>query len=123
MDWDGEQVKRILILQLVSAIIFSILASLWGFWIGRSAGIGAGIALITNGLFAYQLFRPYRAGALSALSRQIYGAAFLRIILALVLFGIAFSTVERLSMPTLIIAYAIVQLFPPMVASFWKSER
>lgn len=123
MDWKGGQVKRILVLQLVSAIVLSIVASLWGAWIGRSAGIGAGIAFAANGLFAYRLFRPDRADALHSLRRRVYGAVFLKITLALLLFGIALSTVEPLSVPILILAYAAVQLFPPMIASFWKRKE
>ncbi len=123
MDRDRGQVKRILILQGVSAIILSIGAGTWGLWVGWSAGIGAAIALMTNGVFAAQLFRPYRADALPALARQIYGAAVRKMILALLLFGSVFSTAERLSIPVLILAYGVVQLFPPMLVSFWKSER
>ncbi len=120
---DRIQIKRILVLQSFWTVLCSAIPTLWDPWIGRSAGIGAGIALVANGLFAYSLFRPYRACELPALARQVYGAAFLKVIISLILFGTAFAMIDQLSIPSLLLAYGIAQIGSPMLASFWTAKR
>ena len=114
---DEPQIKRILRAQLIIGLIAIIAAVPFGSSAALSALIGVVVCLLANMLFAFWVFRKYRAQEAGLLVMRMYGAEIAKIALILVLFAIAFTTIEGLNLPALLGAYFAVQVLSPLFAT------
>jgi len=118
---DGLQVKRVLWIQLLTALGLAAAATFFGWTAVLSALIGGGVCTLANALFALLVFRRYRAQEPGMMVMRFYGAEIGKIALVLALFAAAFVLIEGLNLPALLGAYFVVQVFPAMLASSWMS--
>jgi len=114
---DVRQTKGILIAQIALTPILTVAASPFGSSVALSVLIGALVCLMANAVFAFRIFRHYRAQDPELLLARFYGAEFVKLSLALGLFVIVFTTIKDLSLPALFAAYFAVQVLPVILAS------
>jgi ATP synthase protein I len=114
---DRAQLRRLLLWQVVFALVAIAAAALFGVVAAKSAAIGAGVCLLANWVFALRVFRRYRADAPTELALRIYIAEIGKILLILALFTLAFVTLPNLDLPALLGAYFAVQVLPALFAS------
>lgn len=114
---DRIQLKRLLMWQVVLALLAVLIALPFGVTALKSAGIGAGVCLLANWVFAQRVFRRYRAQQPGELVVRMYGAEVVKIVLILAFFAVAFATIETLNLPALLGAYFAVQVLPALLAT------
>jgi ATP synthase protein I len=114
---DRIQLRRLLLWQIVLAVVAVLAALPFGLPALVSAAIGAGVCLLANWVFALRVFRRYRAQRPDELVLRMYGAEIVKIVLILALFGLAFATLEDLNLPALLGTYFAVQVLPALFAS------
>jgi ATP synthase protein I len=85
--------------------------------VALSVLIGTGVCLLANSIFALWVFRQYRAQDPGSLVMRFYAAEIIKLSLILGLFAAAFTTIEGLNLPVLLIAYFAVQVLPAVFAS------
>lgn len=120
---DALQAKRVLALQFALTLILSAVALSFGVSVALSVLIGAAVCLLANSIFAFWVFRQYRAQEPGLLLMRFYGAEVLKLSLILGLFAVAFATIEGLNLPALLIAYFAVQVLPAVFASGWDARN
>ena len=114
---DALQVKRVLWIQFALTLGVAALGALYSQFVGLSALIGAGAATLANAVFAFWVFRRYRAQEPGMLVMRFYGAEIAKLCVVLALFCGAFVYIEGLNIPTLLGAYLLVQVVPPLLVS------
>lgn len=114
---DALQAKQVLRLQLILSLGALAVALPFGASIATSTLVGAGSCLVANALFAVLVFGAYRAQDPARLVMRIYSAELLKIGVILVLFIVAFVTLDDLNLPVLIGAYLAVQVIPTLIAA------
>lgn len=114
---DVLQVKRVLRTQLIVGLLAIAVALPFGTPAALSVLIGAAVCLLANMVFAFWVFRKYRAQEAGMLVMRVYGAEIAKIVLILVLFAVAFATLEGLNLPALLGTYFAVQVLSPLFAT------
>ena len=114
---DALQAERILKVQAILGLVSVFCALPFGSSVALSVLIGAGVCLLANTLLAAWVFRDYRAQAPERLVWRFYGAETAKIVLILVLFAVAFATVDHLNIPALLGAYFVIQVVPTLIAA------
>lgn len=114
---DAQQAKKILLSQLALALSLGLVGLLFNEIIALSALIGASASAIATALFAFWVFRSYRAQQADLLVMRFYSAEILKILLVLGIFAAAFVTIDGLNIPALLGAYFIAQVLPALMAS------
>ena len=109
-------VKRLLQAQFYIGLAAIAVATPFGRSALLSASIGAGVCLLANGVFAFWVFRKYRAQEAGALVMRMYSAEIAKIAMILILFAAAFALVDGLNLPALLGAYLAVQVLSPLFA-------
>ena len=120
---DVLQAKRVLVVQLALTLVLAAAALPFGISVALSVLIGAAVCLLANSLFAYWVFRQYRAQDPGSLLVRFYGAEVAKLSLVLALFALAFTLSEGLNLPALLLAYFAVQVLPAIFASSWGAGR
>jgi ATP synthase protein I len=120
---DVLQAKRILIAQLALTLLLTAAALIFGTSVALSVLFGGAVCLLANTIFAFLIFRQYRAQDAGALVGRFYGAEVVKLSLILGLFAIAFATKAGINPPALLVAYFAVQVLPAVVASTWNGGR
>ncbi len=118
---DALQAKRVLSIQIAMTLGLSAVMLYFGGIVAASVLIGAGVCTLANGVFAFLIFRRYRAQEPGLLVMRFYGAELGKIAIVLALFAAAFVLIDGLSLPALLGAYFVVQVFPAILASGWTS--
>jgi len=111
------QAKRVLVAQLVLTVILAAIALFLGVTVALSVLIGGAVCMLANSIFAYWVFREYRAQEPGSLVARFYAAEAIKLFLVLGLFTIAFTASDSLSLPALLIAYFVAQVLPAVFAS------
>lgn len=94
------KVKRIILMQLVIAVLVSLLIWLLsGFKAGCSAAAGGMICIVTNALFAAKLFSYSGARDARAIVNAFYFGEALKLILTALLFAAVFYSGEVAALP------------------------
>jgi ATP synthase protein I len=120
---DALQAKRVLIAQLVLTLILTVAALPFGAFVAVSVLIGAAVCFLASSIFAFWVFRQYRAQEPGSLVMRFYGAEIVKLFLVLGLFVIAFTTIKNLNVPALLMAYFAVQVLPAVFASGWGARK
>lgn len=113
---EENRAAGLLLWQVAATLGIGVLGLALGVSVALSALLGGAISTLTNALFAYWVFRDYRAQAPAALVLRIYGAEGLKLALSLALFVLVFFVVVPLSPPALFGAYLVVQVLPTLLA-------
>ena len=116
---DALQAKRVLSIQGGMTLAISAVALFFGGITAASVLIGAGVCTLANGVFAFLIFRRYRAQEPGMLVMRFYGAEIGKIAIVLFLFAAAFALIDGLNLPALLGAYFVVQVFAALLASGW----
>jgi ATP synthase protein I len=116
---EALQAKRILIGQLALALVLTAAAVPFGKSAAVSVLIGGGTCFLASTVFAFRVFRQYRAQRPDVLVMRFYGAEVVKLAMVLGLFTLAFATVDGLNLPALLAAYLAVQVLPFVVAPNW----
>ena len=109
-------VKRLLRAQFYTGLAAIAVAAPFGWSALLAASIGVGVCLLANGVFAFWVFRKYRAQEAGALVMRMYSAEIAKIAMILILFAAAFALVDGLNLPALLGAYLAVQVLSPLFA-------
>lgn len=108
--------------QALLTLTLTVAAVPFGAHVALSVLIGAASCLLATAVFAFWVFRRYRAQRPEALVMRFYGAEIAKLALVLGLFAIAFATVDGLVLPLLLAAYFVVQLLPTVLAPRWGAD-
>lgn len=119
---DVLQAKRILALQAALVLILSAAALPFGLYVALSALIGGAVCLVANSIFAFWVFRQYRAQEPGSVLIRFYGAEIVKLSLILGLFAVAFAVIDGLNLPALLAAYFAVQVLPAVFAPVWGAR-
>ncbi len=114
---DEVQLRRLLLLTLMSAALASIAALPFGAMVSISVLIGAGACLLATVSSALWAFRSYRAAQPGVLLLRLYGAEVVKVTVILSLFSAAFVMIDNLNLPALLGGYFVVQVLPALFAS------
>jgi len=114
---DVLQVKGILLGQFILTFVLIAAALPFGVPVVLSVLVGAGVCLVASALFAFWIFRHYRAQDPGSIVMRFYGAEVIKLFLVLGLFTVAFTTSKGLNLPVVLAAYLAVQMLPPIFAS------
>jgi len=120
---DVLQAKRVLVGQLVLTLLLVAAGLILGTSVALSVLIGAVVCLLASSVFAYWVFRQYRAQEPGSILLRFYGAEVIKLSLILGLFAIAFTTIEGLNLPALLTSYFAVQVLPAVFASGRSASR
>ena len=120
---DALQAKRVLVIQLAMMLILTAGALPFGMHVALSVLIGAAVCLLANAIFAVWVFREYRAQEPGSLVMRFYGGEIIKLSLILGLFVAAFTMIDGLNLPALLIAYFAVQVLPAVFASGWDARK
>jgi ATP synthase protein I len=115
---DERLVRKILLAQVVMTLMLAAGLMIPGPVYAWSGLIGGTIAAIANGVFAFWVFRPYRAQHTGILLSRFYGAELLKMAIVAVAFLGTFLWVEPLSAGALLGCFMAVYLVPAAVAAF-----
>lgn len=118
----AQRAGNVLIVQLALAPILTLAALPFGLPVALSVLIGASVCLVANAVFAFQVFRRYRAQDPQLLVVRFYGAELIKLSLALGLFFVAFTAIEGLNWPALLGAYFAVQVLSAIFAPDWNAR-
>ena len=116
---DAPQTKRILIAQLALTLVLTALAAPFSVSVALSVLVGSVACVLATAVFAFWVFRRYRAQEPGMLLMRFYIAELAKLAVVLGLFAVAFTTIEGLNLPALLAAYFAVQVLPAVVASLW----
>jgi ATP synthase protein I len=119
---DVLQARRVLVAQLVLAPVLAAAALIFGTSVALSVLLGAGVCVLANSIFAFLVFRQYRAQDPEALVGRFYGAEVVKLSLILGLFAIAFATSAGINPPALLVGYFAVQVLPAVFAPGWGTR-
>jgi len=114
---DALQAQRILVVQLALSLVLSVAALPFSLSVALSVLIGGAVCLVANSVFAFWVFRKYRARETGPLMMRFYGAEVVKLALVVGLFGLIFAKADGLNPPALLIAYFAVQVLPAVFAS------
>jgi ATP synthase protein I len=114
---DVLQAKRVLSIQMALTLALSAFGSFFSRDMALSLLLGGAVCTLANGVFAWWVFRRYRAQDPGSLVMRFYGAEFVKIVLILGLFATAFTLMPGLEVPALLGAYFVVQVLPALIAS------
>jgi ATP synthase protein I len=115
---DERLVRKILLTQVVMALMLAAGLVIPGPVYASSGLIGGAIAAVANGVFAFWVFRPYGAQHSGKLLSRFYGAELLKMAIIAVAFLGTFLWVEPLSAGALFGCFIVVHLVPAAVAAF-----
>jgi len=117
-----NQIRRILLIQLMATIAISVSLLVFDqvyFW---SALVGGLIANLTNAYFAWRVFAKSQESKPEKILATYYGAEVSKIILTVMLFTAAIVMIKPLSMITLISVYFFNQFVPALVSFFLPDD-
>jgi len=120
---DVLQVRGILLGQLALTLVLVTAALPFGVSVTLSVLVGGGVCLLASSVFAFWVFRQYRAQDPGALVMRFYGAEVIKLFLVLGLLTAAFTTSKGLSLPAVLVGYFAVQTLPAIFASGWDAAR
>lgn len=114
---DKRLIRKSLLMQgIVSVLLAGVLAP-FGVVMAYSGLLGGTVATAANGVFAYWVFRPYRAQQAGVLVSRFYGAEIAKMAIIVLAFAGAFLWVEPLSAAALFGCFIVVHLVPVAVAA------
>ncbi|TVQ90773.1 MAG: ATP synthase subunit I [Chromatiaceae bacterium] len=115
--YDTGQIKKLLVLQAIFAILAIAMSIPFGTAAVVSAGLGAIICVVANWLFAFWVFQRYRADQPERLLSQMYAGEMVKLVVILGAFVAAYVFLPGLNIIGLIGAFFVVQVVPPVFAT------
>jgi ATP synthase protein I len=120
---DALHAKRVLVAQLALALVVTAAALPFGISVALSVLIGAAVCLLASTLFAFWVFRQYRAQDPGSIVARFYGAEIVKLFVVFGLFVVAFAAIRDLNLPALLFSYFAVQVLPAVIASGWGARK
>jgi F0F1-type ATP synthase assembly protein I len=114
---DAKRAGRILIAQVVTTLIVSLIGLAFGLTAGFFALIGGATATIANGLFAWFALGSYDARDPGRILGQLYAGQVLKLGFVAIAFAAAILWLESFSPVAFFGAFFVVQVVPPMLAN------
>ena len=114
---DARRAKRLVVAQLITALIVAALAGLHGLHTARDALVGGSAAWLGSAVFAAWVFGNYRAQQPGRIVARFYGGELLKIITIVLVFAAAMRGLEDLNPIAVFGAFLIVQVLPPLLAN------
>ncbi len=111
------QIKKIVFIQFVTSLMAGVICWFISQSIAISVFSGAMIASLSNAYFAWKVFSGQKEQRSSEILTTCYGAEVGKIILTVMLFVAAFSTIKPLNVVALMSAYLFITMIP-VLASF-----
>ncbi len=119
---DTTQIKKIVFIQFATSLMAGALIwLLYSPW-ALSVITGAMIASLSNIYFAWKVFSKQKEIQSSQILTTYYGAEVGKIILTVMLFIAAFSSVKPLNVVALMCAYLVITIIPVFVSFFINED-
>ncbi|SFX40045.1 ATP synthase subunit I [Marinospirillum alkaliphilum] len=115
--------KKLLLLQLLTALVLALLLEVSWKGSGLSALWGGMIALLPQAVFAYVMFRHRGARRIGKAVQQMFMAELLKFGLTVVLFVLVFVAVQPSNPISLLIAYSVVLMAHWLAPWLMQSRR
>jgi len=119
-------VKRLLLTQLVIAVIFPLILLPFGMIAALSAAAGGLACLVPNSYFAYKAFRYSGARAAKDILRSFYAGEAMKLLLTALMFALIFIYMKPLNVAALFGGFILVQSviwITPMLAGRQKNSE
>lgn len=114
---DALQARKILKAQTIIGLTLVFAMLPFSRSVALSVLIGSGSCLLANVLSAAWIFRAYRAQESARLVMRFYTAEILKITSVLVMFAVAWATLDNLNIPALLGAYVATQVMSVLIAA------
>ena len=114
---DARRAKRILIAQVITAVLLAGAILLFDRLAGLSAFLGGAIATFANALLAFGVFARYEAQEPGKLVMRFYGVELLKLLFIALAFAAVFAWVRPLNVVALFSAFLVVQILPPLLSN------
>lgn len=114
---DARRAKRILLVQAVVALIVALLGLPIDLSIARDALLGGIAATGGSFLFYYWTFGRYNAQQPGKIVTRFFGGELIKISFIVIIFALAMKQLDDLQPVALLLAYFVVQVFPPLLAN------
>ena len=114
-ELDQKRIKRLLVIQLLAAIMVTAIAWIIQSEAGLSALIGGGASLLGNILFAFWVFAPYKAQKPGGLLGRFYLAEIAKLLTIGLVFAAAIVWLKPLNAVALFGSFFVVQVLSPLL--------
>jgi ATP synthase protein I len=114
---DAKRAGRILIAQVVTTLIVSLIGLAFGLTEGFFALIGGATATVANALFAWFALGRYDAGEPGKVVGQLYAGEFLKLGFVAMVFAASILWLDPFSPMAFFGAFFVVQVVPPLLAN------
>ncbi len=118
-----DQAIRMVLAQLVTTILLSLLLFPVGWMVVISGLLGGGIVTLTSALFARKVFVPYRAQEPGLITSRFYAAEAQKLLLTAILFAILFIYLQSVNLVALFGIYIVVQFIPAIYMQLFSTNR
>jgi len=115
---DKRLVSRSLLAQATLTLVLALVLAAFGAVPAYSGLIGGGVATAANGVFAFWVFRPYRAQQAGRIVSRFFGAEIAKMALIALAFTAVFLWVQPLSVAALFGCFIVVHLVPAASAAY-----
>ena len=114
-ELDQKRIKRLLVIQLLAAMMVTAIAWIIQSEAGLSALIGGGASLLGNILFAFWVFAPYKAQKPGGLLGRFYLAEIAKLLTIGLVFAAAIVWLKPLNAVALFGSFFVVQVLSPLL--------
>lgn len=114
---DVQRARRILLTQIVLALVLALSLSVFDSSIGRDALLGGVAAVAGSAIFIIWSLGRYNAAKPGQIVARLYSGELLKILAIVAVFGIAIKTVEGLNPVALFGGFFIAHVLPPLLAN------
>jgi ATP synthase protein I len=119
----NNQIRTIVVLQFGAAAIIGLGLLIFGLSVALSGFIGALIAAVANGYFAYRSFDHYRAQEPGKIAGRMFGAEIQKLIMTGFMFGLTIVTFESVNIGLLLGCYLFVQVVVPIIVLIIRDRQ
>lgn len=112
-----SNIKKILLYQVLTAIVLTGIGLLFEFFIAMSLLLGSTISAVGTGILALGVFSKHRSPNPEFMLQRFYMAEFLKIFVVILAFMLIFIFGKKIVPLAILGAYFIAQSFPTALAS------
>jgi ATP synthase protein I len=114
---DARRARRLVLAQLIMAVVVASLAGLHGLHTARDALVGGLAAWLGSAVFAAWVFGRYRAQEPGRIVARFYGGELVKIVTIVLVFAVAMWGLDDLNPIAVFGAFLAVQVLPPLLAN------
>ncbi len=120
---DRGRAMRMVLAQLVTTVLLSLLLFPFGWTAVLSGLLGGGVATLASALFARKVFTHYRAQQPGLIVGRFYAAEIQKLLVVAILFAIIFLCLKSMNLIALFGIFIAAQFVPAIYIHFYTGRR